>query len=268
MERSWTKARWSSTLGALKTSTNTTGASTVIPAPLNLIVYLLYMPITFLDCSIFGLVMGLVRKKEVEKSAWICGFCHTTNKLDPDFQKKVLMSWLLALKEKEMMDETELPIIEKTQVVLCKHCSRVKKEVNELQVNLEKWSLYIYYILIYPVLFVLMAMIPGIIKIIKEFLETQVLRQQKREEEEEDEEDELEIDPEIAKQRAREKELDHKRSERMEESMKAVRDIFKELGDVKSAEILAKLTEIHTVVQDVQDRLQRKERRRKLKENR
>merc|ERR1719499_2687332 len=63
----------------------------ILPAPLNIVVYLVYLPILMLkmiNCSAMKEIMGAIKGEE--KDEWTCGFCHVENNTRDKYKFKVL----------------------------------------------------------------------------------------------------------------------------------------------------------------------------------
>jgi len=249
-------------------------ADMILPPPLNLVVYIAYSPILMLkmlNCSAIKEIIQALKTSQSDD--WICGFCHSENHTKD--KNKVFERWIHELLSRESMDEADVPVLRATDAELCKVCYRIKKPASSLRVALEKLSYLIFWVTVLPVLFLFLSFIPSLLRGIGGFLADQVVKKEKREEEKEDSEkqkgsdDEWDSEDEEEmrhKQRMNAK-ADFEKDERREQEMTNIREIFKELGDVKSEEMLEKLDYVYGVLIDVQNRLQRKERRKKRAKN-
>merc|ERR1712203_661646 len=204
----------------------------ILPAPLNIVVYLVYLPtlmLKMINCSAMKEIMGAIKGEE--KDEWVCGFCHVENNTRDKY--KVFERWISELRSRECMDDADIPVLRQTNAELCKYCFKLKKRAGKMKVALEKLSYLLFLITVLPVLFILMSFLPSLLRSIADILRNQVVKRELREEEGPDDDGwSSEEDEEDARYKALHSGHDFDRSDRKLEQMANIRNIFKELGDV------------------------------------
>jgi len=243
-------------------------SSTVLPAPLNILVFAAYAPVYFVrvvDCSAIKELTQKMKRGGVaeEGKRWICGFCHHRN-MEEDTEE-VRSRWLSTLEEEEKIQKKDAELLNRKGTMLCANCQRVRREITSGKKSMEGISILIYFVAIFPVLAVILGLIPGLINYSIGHLQNKV-EEVRSVTGGKDDEDDKHMTKEQKEEQMKEYEyqLEMQNLEGVDPQAKEIQHIFKELGGVRTEEMLARLEEIDEKLRSIQDRLKRNERRRRL----
>lgn len=132
-----------------------------MPAPFNVFVYLIYAPKAVPDLlrSCYSGVSAAFSGES--DNEWICGFCHMDN-MDSD-SDRILMEYLAKLKKKDLISTEDMNDVLTSKVTICRKCNRVKKEIPVSVKAMEVISIYVYFVIVWPFLFISLALVPWLI---------------------------------------------------------------------------------------------------------